>query len=149
MEQWSNLRNRTIVCLAAVVFIGACGVWKAHWGAHSRKAVQQAIQDHLSQNRSLISANFDTQIESVNFKDDTADALVKFQSKQSAQLFVEVRYGLRLESGRWEVVSSTPMSGQGVGSHGAGEDSASSPNDTRPATSPAAPADAPPLEPSH
>lgn len=141
-------RTRTIICLAAATFVGACGIWKEHWGAHSRKAVEQAVQDHLRQNRSLISANFDTVFESVDFKDDTANALVKFQSKQSEQLFVEVRYDLKFESGQWEVASSTPMSGQGGDSHRMDQQGVSTP-DARPATTPGTPSDAPPLEPSH
>ncbi|HEY6290071.1 MAG TPA: hypothetical protein VI455_00715, partial [Terriglobia bacterium] len=132
--------GRMIVCLVAAALFGACGVWNVGWGTHSKRAVELAIQDHLRQNRSLISSNFDTQIESVNFKGDTAEALVRFQSKQSAQLSVEVRYGLRLERERWEVVSSTPMSGQGGDSHGAPEDGPSAPGGTQPATPPAAPA---------
>jgi len=86
--------------------------------------------------------------ESVDFKDDTANALVKFQSKQSEQLFVEVRYDLKFESGQWEVASSTPMSGQGGDSHRMDQQGVSTP-DARPATTPGTPSDAPPLEPSH
>jgi hypothetical protein len=100
-------------CLAAFVLTDACGTF----GTHSRKAVEQAIQEHLNQNTHLVASSFDTRIESVTFKGDAAQALVRFQSKQSAALFVEVRYDLRLENGRWQVVSSTPMSGQGGDSH--------------------------------
>jgi hypothetical protein len=108
--------RRLFVVLAATLVLAACG----RWGSHSKRAVEQAINEHLSGNTHLISSNFETEIENVSFKGDTATALVKFKSKQSAAVFVEVRYSLRNEKGRWEVVSSAPMSGQGGDSHGQG-----------------------------
>lgn len=127
--------RKFVVCLLIALPGGACG----KLGTHSKGAVQQAIQDHLNQNSHLIANSFNTKVESVSFTDDTADALVKFESKQSASIFVEVRYGLRLENGRWQVISSTPMSGQGGNSHMG--------NENAPATG-AQPAP-PPLQPSH
>ena len=82
-----------------------------------KKAVEHALQDHLKRNTHLVAGSYATRIERVSFNGNTADALVRFESKQSAQLFVEVRYGLRLENGRWEVLSSEPVSGQGGDSH--------------------------------
>jgi hypothetical protein len=127
--------RKFVVCLLTVLLSGACG----KWGTHSKGAVGQAIQDHLNQNSHLIANSFNTKVENVSFKDDTAEALVKFESKQSASIFVEVRYGLRLESGHWVVISSTPMSGQGGDSHMGNENA--SPAGAQPAS--------PPLEPSH
>jgi hypothetical protein len=105
--------RKLLICLVTVILSTACG----RWGSHSEGAVEQAVKDHLNQNSHLIANSFNTKVESVSFKDDTADALVKFESKQSAGIFVEVRYGLRLENARWQVISSTPMSGQGDDSH--------------------------------
>jgi hypothetical protein len=123
------------VCLLIILLSGACG----KWGTHSERAVQQAIDDHLKQNSHLVANSFNTKVESVDFKGDTAEALVKFESKQSANIFVEVRYGLRLQNGQWQVVSSTPMSGQGNDSHGGNE--SVPPSGAQPAS--------PPLVPSH
>jgi len=129
---------RFIVAAAVVALAVAC----SKWGTHSRAAVERGIQEHLSRNTQLLSRNFTTQVERVTFNGDTADAVVKFKSTQQASLFVEVGYRLRLESGRWQVVSSTPMSGQGGDSHAAAPKSSSpSPSGTQPA--------APELQPSH
>lgn len=127
--------RKLAVCVLILLFYGACGKWRTH----SKGAVQQAIEDHLNQNSHLVANSFKTKVETVNFKDDTADALVRFESKQSANIFVEVRYGLRLESGHWQVVSSTPMSGQGDDSHGRSQ--SAPPAGAHPAS--------PPLESSH
>ena len=123
------------VCLLIALLSGACG----KSGTHSTGAVQRAIDDHLKQNSHLVANSFSTKIENVDFKDNTAEALVRFESKESSNIFVEVRYGLRLESGQWQVVSSTPMSGQGTDSHGGNENAA--PPGAQPAS--------PPLAPSH
>jgi hypothetical protein len=74
-----------------------------------KQAVERAIQEHLKQNTHLVAGSFRTRIESVTVHGDSADALVRFESKQSAQNFVEVYYGLRLEDGRWEVVRSSQV----------------------------------------
>jgi hypothetical protein len=83
----------------AVLSLAACG-------GSQKKAVEQAIHEHLNQNTHLIAGSFNTKIESVTVHGDSADALVRFESKQSAQNFVEVYYGLRLEDSHWEVVTS-------------------------------------------
>ena len=127
---------RLIAALAAMALAIACSKWQTH----SKGAVERGIQEHLSRNTQLLSHNFTTQVEKVTFNGDAADAVVKFQSRQQARLFVEVGYHLRLENGRWEVVSSTPLSGQGSDSHMGARDS-ESPAGTQPA--------APQLQPSH
>ena len=127
----------TLVAAVALAAI-ACG----RLGAHSNGKVEEAIQEHLSHNAELLSHNFTTHVESVTFHGDSADAVVKFQSAKQASLFVIVGYRLRLENGRWEVVSSAPMSGQGGDSHVATpHDQSSSPAGSEPA--------GPGLQPSH
>ncbi|HEV2424684.1 MAG TPA: hypothetical protein VGZ29_07650 [Terriglobia bacterium] len=113
-----KLLKVTMTIGAALVLTCACS-W---FSGHSKGAVEQAVNDHLAQNRNLKSGSFRTRIESVNFKGDNADAVVRFESTQSSALFVEVRYGLQRQNGKWEVVSSTPMSGQGGDSHGSAQD---------------------------
>jgi hypothetical protein len=135
---WAALAIRLVVTAAAMALAVAC----SKWGAHSKGAVERGIQEHLSRNTQLLSHNFTTQVEKVTFNGDAADAVVKFQSTQQANLFVEVGYHLRLESGHWEVVSSAPLSGQGGDSHmSAPNGSSPSPAGTQPAT--------PQLQPSH
>ena len=106
------------IAIGLLLLATACN----RWGTHSKTAVERAINDHLAENTHLKSGSFHTKVESVAFKGDTADAVVRFESTESSALFVEVRYGLRLENGQWQVVSSTPMSGQGGDSHGSPQD---------------------------
>jgi hypothetical protein len=113
------------LALAAVAFAGllaTSGCKRLGGLTHSEASVERAINDHLAQNRNLKSGSFQTKVESVVFKGDTASTVVRFDSRQSPGLFVEVRYGLRLEGGQWQVVSSTPLSGQGSDSHNAPQD---------------------------
>ena len=91
-------------------------------------------------NPHLAAGSYTTTIERVTFNGDTADAMVRFEGKRSAGLFVEVHYGLRLENGRWEVVSSTPVSGLGGDSHRPRENNIPMPQGTQPG---------PPPQPSH
>lgn len=81
--------------------------------AKSKAAVEKAIQEHLNRNPRLSLDAFTTTVEDVSFKGDTAEARVKFTSKQNPKLAVEVGYGLKRAGNHWEVVSSTPLSGQG------------------------------------
>lgn len=84
---------------------------------NTKQAVQQAIDAHLQENSSINRSNFTTEIEKVDFKGDTAQALVKFQSKQASSLAVHVRYSLKRSKGHWLVLSSEPVGGQGMDSH--------------------------------
>lgn len=136
-----RLLKLTTIVLAALLGTGAC----SRLNTHSKAAVEQAVNDHLAQNRNLKSGSFQTKIESVNFKGDSADAVVRFESTQSSALFVEVRYGLQRQNGKWEVVSSTPMSGQGGDSHRSAQDQSFGP----PPTSEPAGSPGPAPQPSH
>ncbi|HEX5411696.1 MAG TPA: hypothetical protein VFZ27_07515 [Terriglobia bacterium] len=105
----------SVVLIAGTLMLSACSM---AGGLKSNDAIRGAIEAHLKGNPHLSMTNFNTQIESVQFKDDTADALAKFVSKADQNSSVEVRYQLKLEDRRWEVVSSTPAGGQGMGGHG-------------------------------
>lgn len=105
----------SIALIVGTLLLSACSM---AGGLKSNDAVKGAIEAHLKDNPHLSMANFNTQIESVQFKDDTADALAKFVSKADQKSAVEVRYQLKLEDQRWQVVSSTPAGGQGMGGHG-------------------------------
>ncbi|MGH9452830.1 MAG: hypothetical protein ACRD2O_02545 [Terriglobia bacterium] len=93
----------------------------------TQQAVQAAIETHLQQNSSISRSNFTTQVEKVDFKGNTANALVKFQSKQRPDLAVQVRYQLKRSRGQWIVMSSEPAGGQGMDSHIGPESSSSGP----------------------
>ncbi len=128
------------IATAALLLLCSCN----RLSTHSKASVERAINDHLAQNRHLKSGSFQTKVESVAFKGDTANAVVRFESRESSSLFVEVRYGLQLENGHWQVVSSTPMSGQGGDSHDSPQDQSFGP----PATQPGGPGEPAP-QPSH
>lgn len=74
---------------------------------NSKAAVEAAVQNHLHENAHLMLNSFTTQFESVAVKGDTANALVKYQSKQVPRLAVHVQYNLKLDHGRWQVISSS------------------------------------------
>jgi len=86
---------------------------------NSKRAVQEAIEAHLKQQPGLALSNMTTEVQDVKFDGDKATAQVVFQSKEAAEVKVEVRYTLRRQGNRWEVESSTPMGGAGANPHGA------------------------------
>jgi hypothetical protein len=61
--------------------------------------------------------NLTLEVQDVTFTGDTAQAEVKFRSKQSPNLVVGVRYLLRRVGDRWQVESSSPSSGMGASPH--------------------------------
>ncbi|HET7841387.1 MAG TPA: hypothetical protein VFM21_07270 [Terriglobia bacterium] len=106
--------------VSATLLVGACS---KSGGSAQERAVRAAVEAHLQKKGNLALNNMDMQIQNVNVKRDTADAQVKFTSKQNPQLAVNVQYSLRRAGDSWEVVSSTPMGGdshQSMGSPGEG-----------------------------
>lgn len=101
---------RNVVVMMLIGTLAGVAACSRHAG--SRSAVEEAIQKHLNQNPRLSFDAFTTSIETVTFKGDTAEARVKFTSKQNPSLAVEVGYGLKKVGNQWEVISSTPLSGQ-------------------------------------
>ena len=108
------MRKFSIAVIVGTLLLSACSMTGS---LKSKDAIQGAIETHLKDNPHLSLKNFDTQIENVQFKDNTADALVKFVSKEEPHSAVEVRYQLKLDGRLWKVVSSHPESGQGMGAH--------------------------------
>ena len=102
------MRSRFIVCLVILSVIGMAGCGQRD----SKAAVQEAVKKHLERNAHLMLNSFTTQFETVTVKGDTADALVKYQSKNVPKLAVHVRYGLKKINGTWQVVSSSSAGGQ-------------------------------------
>jgi hypothetical protein len=109
------LRKFSIAMIVGTFLLSACSM---AGGLKSNDAIKGAIEAHLKDNPHLSMANFNTEIESVEYKDDTANALAKFVSKADSNSAVEVRYQLKLDGRMWKVVSSHPEGGQGMGGHG-------------------------------
>ncbi len=111
----------------------------------AEREVRAALNAHLQKKGNLALNNMNMDIQSVKFNGDSAEAQVRFQSKEKADLAVSVRYVLRRAGDHWEVESSSPVGGMGSDPH------ASSPSQggTGPATSPAPPSDEAKPAPSH
>jgi len=120
---------RSLPIFLAVLFMTSC------LGAQ-KKAVEQAIQDHLKQNRSLVAGSYSTKIERISVTGNNADALVRFESRQNTKLVVEVEYGLRVENGQWEVVTSTQVGGLGGDSRRPRDGNLPTPPGTQPGLAP-------------
>lgn len=133
------MRKFSIAVIGGTLLLAACSM---SGSLKSKRAVQGAIESHLRNNPHLSMQNFDTKIEEVTFKDDTADALARFVAKEAPHSAVEVRYHLKRDGLHWKVVSSEPVGGQGMGSHMGAPGSTAGPS-----TAPGQP-EAPP-EPSH
>lgn len=106
------MRKLSIALIAGTLLLCGCSMTGS---LKSKAAIQGAIETHLRGNPHLSLKNFDTQIESVKYKGDTAEAMAKFVSKTDPNSAVEVRYQLKLDGRMWKVVSSQPAGGQGMG----------------------------------
>ena len=117
-----------IACLAgSILLAGGCN--KA--GSDNPKAaIQAAIEAHLKQRPNLMLANMTLEVQDVKVTGDTAEAEVKFRSKQSADLVVGVRYALKRAGDAWQVESSSPTGGMGATPHGGAGMSPPAPNTT-------------------
>jgi hypothetical protein len=83
----------------------------------SKAAVQAAIEEHLRQQPGLQMQNMTMQMQNVRFHGDAAEAEVKYVSRQSSDIYVQIRYRLRKEGGRWEVQSSSLVGGMSAEPH--------------------------------
>jgi hypothetical protein len=124
-----------LVCLAGLAVIAAAGCNRLR----TKRAVEEAINAHLKQRSDLLMQNMTMDIMDVQFHGDTADADVRFQSKESAQMAVTIRYTLRHAGDHWVVTSSSQMSG-GPGSNPHQMPTAPSPPTPAPTTVPNQPA---------
>ncbi|MGH9401321.1 MAG: hypothetical protein ACRD2P_04345 [Terriglobia bacterium] len=100
--------RKLLAWVAIASVIGVFGCRKAD----SKAAIEAAVQKHLNQNAHLMLNSFTTHFETVTVKGDTAQALVKYESKKVPNLAVRVSYGLKKVSGAWQVVSSSSAGGQ-------------------------------------
>ena len=85
---------------------------------HSKAAVQEAIEEHLKQQPNVVFQNMTVEVGDVAFSGDTAEAQVKFRSKQAPELAVGMLYKLRRAGSGWQVESTSTASMPGTTSHG-------------------------------
>jgi hypothetical protein len=89
-------------------------------GLRNEKAIREAIEAHLKTRSDLMMAKMTLEVESVKFSRDSAEADVKYHSKDNPDLAVSVHYSLKLAGNHWEVVSSSSANGGVANPHGAG-----------------------------
>jgi hypothetical protein len=132
---------------ALMVMIGVAllGAGCSRFTGRSKAAVRTAIEEHLRRQPGLQMQNMTMELQDVTFQGNTAEARVRYVSKQSPDIFVQIRYELRRQSSGWEVQSSSLEGGMGPGSH-----AAMSPGSPAAAPSPeSSPGAAPAPQPSH
>jgi hypothetical protein len=95
--------RRFCVCIAILSVAGFASCARTN----SKLAVEAAIQKHLHANAHLMLNSFTTRFENVTVTGDTANAVVKYQSKDLPRLAVHVRYTLKLDHGQWQVMASS------------------------------------------
>jgi hypothetical protein len=126
------------ILMATVLGVALVGVaCNRHSENTQEKEVRAALETHLQQKGNLAMNNMTMEIQSVKFNGDTADAQVRFQSKEKPELAVGIHYVLRRVDGKWQVESSNPISGMGGDSHQQAE--MPNPHGAAPAGHPSAP----------
>jgi hypothetical protein len=76
-------------------------------------AIQPVIKNHVRNLPQGVFHNMDLEVEEVKFHGDTAEAYVKFQSPNVAELVIRQRYVLRKSGDHWQVESRQPANGGG------------------------------------
>ena len=118
-----------LLCLAgAALVLSNCN---RSGKVQSNAAIQQAIEQHLQKQSSVLFNNMTVEVQDIKFEGDRANADVKFRSKQSPDLVVARHYVLRRVEGQWQVESSSSPGGMG-NPHGG-------PMSPQPSSPPAAP----------
>jgi hypothetical protein len=115
--QTQEVRMRAVVM--SLVVLGLAGSAACHrLSGNSKAAVQEAIEKHLKQQPSIVFQNMTVEIGEVTFNGDTAEAQVKFRSKQAPNLAVGMLYKLRRAGNGWQVESTSAASMSGTTPHG-------------------------------
>lgn len=102
-----------LVAIAAI--LPAC-----NRGLHSDQAVREAIEAHLKTRSDLAMTKMSLELDSVKFAGDTAEAEVKYRSKDNPNVAVSVRYTLRRAGDHWEVLSSSSGNPMATSPHSGG-----------------------------
>ena len=77
-------------------------------------AVLPVIKNHVRNLPQGVFSNMDSEVEEVKFHGDTAEAYVRFQSPNVAELVIRQRYVLRRSGDNWQVESRQPANGGGM-----------------------------------
>ena len=104
----------------SLVVLGLAGSVACHrlGGIQSKAAVQEAIEEHLKQQPNVFFQNITVEVGDVTFNGDTAQAQVRFRSKQSPNLAVGMLYRLRRAGNGWQVESTSTATMSGTTPHG-------------------------------
>ena len=141
--------------LMSLAVLGLAGSAACHRSSevNSKAAVQAAIEEHVKQRPNLASSNMTVEVGDVTFNGDTAEAQVRFRSKQMPNVVVGVNYKLRKVDNGWQVESSSVAGMPGTSPHGnaAGPMPGTNPhgNAAGPMPAPSANPAAPAPQPSH
>ena len=106
--------RRLFVCLIALMVAAPLACRRED---STKEAVRAAIEAHLAQRQNLMVANLAMEIQEIKISGDTAEAEVKYRSKQASDLQVNVHYRLRKTEQGWKVESSSSP-GMGGSPHG-------------------------------
>ena len=109
---------RAIVMSLLVLGLAGLAACNRLSGVHSKAAVQEAIEEHLKQRSNVVFQNMTVEVGDVAFSGDTAEAQVKFRSKQAPNMAVGVQYKLRRSGNGWKVESTSAASMSGTTPHG-------------------------------
>ena len=112
------MRPITTLALMTIFLMASQGCGKIQ-NTDSKEAVQKAVEAYLLERQNLMMANMDVEVAEVKFEGDTATADVKFRSKQSSQMVVQIQYKLKKSDTGWQVVTSSPAQGANESPHGA------------------------------
>jgi hypothetical protein len=104
----------------SLVMVGLMGLAACRRSSEvqSNAAVKAAIEEHLKHQTNVVFQNMTLEIDSVSFHDNTAEAQVKFRSKQAPELAVGMLYKLRRAGNGWQVESASSASMPGTAPHG-------------------------------
>ena len=104
----------------SLVVLGLAGSVACHrlGGIQSKAAIQEAIEEHLKQQPNVFFQNMTVEVGDLTFNGDTAQAQVRFRSKQSPNLAVGMLYRLRRAGNGWQVESTSSASMPGTTPHG-------------------------------
>ena len=109
---------RAVVMSLLVLGLAGSAACNRLSGVHSKAAVQEAIEEHLKQQPNVVFQNMTVEVGEVAFSGDTAEAQVKFRSKQAPNMAVGVQYKLRRSGNGWKVESTSAASMVGTTPHG-------------------------------
>jgi len=108
---------RAVVMGMVILGLAASAACHKLGGFQTKAAVQQAIEEHLKQQPNVFFQNMTVEVGDVTFNGDTAQALVKFSSKQAPNLAVGMLYKLRRKDNGWQVESTSTASMPGTSPH--------------------------------